>query len=213
MRHIALSRVLPVALLIALPAPTAGAAEADFYPATVSELDAIACRLDAPSYTGFALAVSGDDGIAAQRHWHRIEGGNPFLAEYALPAPITVAGLATSRIAFSASGIVAILDLPDPAVVAGPEGVANAADAEPLIAAIVAAGKATRAEIEGELPFRKFLGERVVSDTVALPTRDESFGTHTRIARTIANATTHPGKTLYGCSYRIELIDRDGKPL
>lgn len=204
---------LLIGLLVALPATMARADEADFDPATVSEVDAIACQLDAPSYTGFALAVSGDDGIAVQRKWHRIESGNPFLAEYALPAPITVAGHATSRIAFSSSAIVAILDLPDPAAVAGPEGVANAADAEPLIAAIVAAGKATRAEIEAELPFRKFLGERVVSDTVALPAGDESFGTHTRITRTIANATTHPGKTLYGCSYRIELIGRDGKPL
>lgn len=204
---------LLIGLLFAVPATTGRADEVDFDPATVSEVDAIACQLDAPSYTGFALAVSGDDGIAVQRHWHRIESGNPFLAEYALPAPITVAGHATSRIAFSSSGIVAILDLPDPAAVAAPEGVANAADAEPLIAAIVAAGKATRAEIEAELPFRKFLGERVVSDTVALPAGDESFGTHTRITRTIANATTHPGKTLYGCSYRIELIGRDGKPL
>lgn len=213
MRTPALSRILPVALVLALSATIARAGEVDFNPATVSEVDAIDCRLDAPSYTGFALSVSGDDGIAAQRRWRPIESGNPFLAEYALPAPITVAGHATSRIAFSSSGIIAILDLPDPAVVAGPEGVANAADAEPLIAAIVAAGKATRAEIEAELPFRKFLGERVVSDTVTLPAGDESFGTHTRITRTIANATTHPGKTLYGCSYRIDLIGRDGKPL
>jgi hypothetical protein len=33
------------------------------------------------------------------------------------------------------------------------------------------------------------------------------------IGRNVSNATTHPGKTFYGCSYRIELIGKDGQPL
>jgi hypothetical protein len=33
------------------------------------------------------------------------------------------------------------------------------------------------------------------------------------VARSISNATTHPGKTFYGCAYRMEMLDKDGKPL
>lgn len=201
------------ALALILAASPLAAAGDDFDPATVREADAIACKLDAPSYNGFALSVGGDDGIAARRHWRRIETDNPFLAEYDLPVPITVAGHATSRIAFSSSAILAVLDLADPAEVARAEGVANAADPEPLIAELVAIGKATRAEIEAAVPFRKFLGEKVLVDQTVPAAAGESFGTHTVIARSISNVSTHPGKTLYGCSYRIELIDRDGRPL
>lgn len=210
-RNTALKRGLALGLM-ALAGPLHGADNA-FDPAAISEADAIACKLDAPAYNGFALSISGDDGIATQRHWRKVESDNPFLAEYVLPAPITVAGHATSRIAFSSSSILAVLDLADPADVARPEGVPNAADPEPLIAEVVAAGKATRAEIESVLPFRKFLGEKVLVDRTAPAADGESFGTHTVVARSISNVSTHPGKTLYGCTYRIELLNRNGKPL
>jgi hypothetical protein len=197
-----------------LATPLYAAEEEDFDPASVNEVDAINCHLDAPSYNGFAFAISGEEQLAAQRHWRKIEIGNPFLSEYELPAPITVTGsYTTRRIAFTSTGIVAILDLADPAVIARDEGIVNAMDAEPLIKEIVASGKATRAQIEAEMTFRKFLGERVIADVTEPPADDESFGMHTVIARTISNVTTHPGKTLYGCTYRIELLGKDGKPL
>jgi hypothetical protein len=44
--------------------------------------------------------------------------------------------------------VVAILDLPDPAVIAQEEGITNTMEAEPLIDSLVAAGKGTHAEIE-----------------------------------------------------------------
>jgi hypothetical protein len=203
-------------LFIALFAatPLTAAEDQDFDPATVSEVDAINCHLDAPSYNGFALAVSGEGGLAAKRHWRKVDSGNPFLDEYELPVPILVARVyETRRIAFTSTGILAILDLADPNMIARKEGISNAADAEPLIAEIVASGKATRAEIEGEMTFRKFLGERVLVERTELPANGESFGARTTITRNISNAPTHPGKTLYGCSYRIELIDKEGKPL
>jgi hypothetical protein len=202
---------LSIVLLGANPASAAD--EQPFDPAAVSEIDAINCQLDAPTYNGFALSIAGDDGIAVRRHWRKIDSSNPFLDEYELPSPITVAGThQTRQIAFSSNGILAVLDLADPAVIARGEGIANAADPEPLIAELVASGKVTRAEIEADIPFRKFLGERIVKDTVELPADGESFGAHTTIARNISNVSTRPGKTLYGCAYRIELIDKDGKP-
>ncbi|RSV40675.1 hypothetical protein CA234_11245 [Sphingomonas sp. ABOLE] len=70
----------------------------------------------------------------------------------------------------------------------------------------------TRAQAEAEIKFRKFLGERVISD-VTDPADGDHFRAHTRIALNVSNATTHPGKTLYGCSYKIDLLDKEGNPL
>lgn len=188
--------------------------EEHFDPNSIDVVDAIECRLDARAYTGFALALNGEEKIADKRRWVRIDTENPFLNEYKLPAPITVAGhYSTRRIAFTSSGVLAILDLDDPAVVAQEQEIKNALDPNPLIEAMIASGKATRAEIEAATKARKFLGEKVVVDRTELPTADESLGVHTIIGRNVSNATTHPGKTFYGCSYRIELIDKDGQPL
>lgn len=208
MKHIAM-----VAVLFGT-SPLAAAEDQDPDLTMVSEADAINCHLDAPTYQGFALSISGEDGLAIKRQWRKVETENPFLDEYELPTPILVtATYQTRRIAFSSSGVMAILDLADPNILARDEAIANAMDPEPLIAELIASGRASRAEIEAEMPFRKFLGERVLVDVTELPTGDESFGTHTIVARTLSNATSHPGKTLYGCSYRIELIGKDGKPL
>lgn len=207
--HLALS-----AAMLTIAQPVYAQDEEDFDPAGVSIIDAVNCHLDARTYNGFALSVGGDDGEAHRRHWRKVATSNGFLDEYELPEPIAATGTYTTRrIAFSSTGVLAILDLADPTPLAKAEGIANAADPEPLIAEIVASGKATRAEIEADMPFRKFLGERVMVDVTDLPADGESFGAHTTIARTISNVTTNPGKTLYGCSYRIDLIDKEGKPL
>lgn len=207
--HLALS-----AAMVTIAQPVHARAEEDFDPADVSIIDAVNCHLAARTYNGFALSVGGDGGEAKRRHWRKMVTGNAFLDEYELPEAIAVTGTYTTRrIAFTSSGVLAILDLADPAQLAKAEGISNAADPEPLIAELVASGKATRAEIEADMPFRKFLGEQVLVDVTELPDAGERFGAHTVIARTISNVTTHPGKTLYGCSYRIELIDKEGKPL
>ncbi len=183
-------------------------------PARISETDAIECRLAVPDYTGFVLSVSEADGIAQARHWKKIESTNPFLSEYALPAPITVAGsYRTTRIAFSADAILAVLDVADPAEIARAENVRNQLDPDPMIEDLIRSSGKSRAEVEAQIKFRKFLGERIVKDETQPATKDEAFGSHMTVARSISNATTHPGKTLYGCSYRMEILDKDGKPL
>lgn len=195
-----------ISLLAALIAVTAAPVEDDFDPTKISEVDALQCRLDVPSYNGFAFAVTGEEQIARKRGWRKVAGGNPMLDEYELPAPITVAGKwSTRRIAFSSSGIVAILDVADPAVVAKGEGIANAADAEAMYQELGIASPA-----DG---FRKFLGEKVIVDRTVPASADDLFGSHVTIARSISNVSTLPGKTLYGCSYRMELLGKDGRPL
>jgi hypothetical protein len=190
------------------------AAEAPGDPNRIDLVDAIECRLDAPAYNGFAFALNGEEKIADRRGWKRIDTKNPFMNEYDLPTPIIVAGhYSTRRIAFTATGVLAILDLADPATLAREQGIENAADSGPLIDAMIASGKATRAEIEAATSSRKFLGEKIIVDRVERPKDGESFGAHTVIGRNVSNATTHPGKTFYGCSYRIDIIGKDGQPI
>lgn len=207
--------LLPLLLMIA---PAMAQEPESFDPAEVDVVDAINCHLDAPTYNAFALTVAGDEKMAARLGWRKIEGANPFLAEYDLPTPVLVTGIwTTRRIAFSSSGVLAILDLADPATLAKDEEIVNALDTDAAIGAIAdaaaAAGVATRDEVEADVRFRKFLGERVLVDVTEPADEEDGFGTHTVIARSISNVSSHPGKTIYGCSYRIELIGRDGKPL
>lgn len=181
--------------------------------AATSEVDAINCRLDVPSYMQFAIAIDGEEKLAHTRHWKRVASRNAFLNEYQLPQAIVVGAYSTRRIAFTSNAIVAILDLPDPATLARAENVENAMDATPMIDALVATGKMTRAQAEAAVPFRKFMGERILKDVTEPAGQGESYGSHSVVARTISNATTHPGKTFYGCSYRFEMLDKDGAPL
>lgn len=208
-------RASRIALLAALlPASALAAVQDDEVdPAKIDVRDAIACRLDAPAYNGFAMAVAGDDALAAKLGWKPVKSGNFLMKEYELPAPIVVAGeYSTRRIAFTSTGVLAILDQPDPAVVARKEKIENGMPTEGLIDTLVASGKVTRAQAEAEIKFHKFLGERVISD-VTDPASGNHFRARTRIALNVSNVATHPGKTLYGCSYKIELLDKDGNPL
>ena len=168
--------LLPLALLAAAPLH-ASEVEA-FDPASISEVDAINCHLDVPSYNAFALALIGEDDLAGKRGWKKVETDNPFLTEFDLPEPILVTGThSTRRIAITSGGILAILDLPDPEVIARAENMKNEMDAEALIDAIVSSGKATRAEVEAELKFRKFEATRVIVDVTEPATPEKSFGT------------------------------------
>lgn len=205
---------LVAAMAAAIPLAASAQAIEGPDPDRIDVVDAIECRLDAPAYNGFALALNGEEKIAVKRRWVPIKTKNFLMNEYELPAPITVAGhYSTRRIAFTSNGVLAILDLADPAVLAREQGIENAADPNPLIEAMIASGKATPQEIEAATKSRKFLGEKILIDRTEPAAAGESFGTHTVIGRNVSNVASHPGKTLYGCSYRIELIDKDGKPL
>jgi hypothetical protein len=206
-------RIAVLAALLPASAFAAAVQDDEVDPTKIDVRDAIACRLDAPTYNGFAMAVAGDDAIAAKLGWKPVKSSNFLLKEYDLSAPITVAGAySTRRIAFTSTGVLAILDQSDPAIVARKEKIENGMPSEGLIDALVASGKVTRAQAESEIKFRKFIGERVISD-VTDPVDGDHFRAHTRIALNVSNVATHPGKTLYGCSYKIDLLDKDGKPL
>ncbi len=199
------------ALICASPAV---AADGPVDPERVDLIDAIECRLDAPSYNRFAFALEGEEQIAKHRHWRRIADANPLMHEFELPAPILVAEhYTTRRIAFTASGVLAVIDVKDPDEIARPLAIKNTMDPRPLIDSLVASGKVTRDEVEAHITFRKFLGAKIISESTERPQPGEEFGMHTAITLNVSNASSHSGKTLYGCSYRMELIGKDGKPL
>ncbi|WP_160296880.1 hypothetical protein [Sphingomonas sp. ERG5] len=80
-----------------------------------------------------------------------------------------------------------------------------------MIDALITAGKATREEVVTN-QFQKFLDEKVLTDRTKPPERGSSFGTHTIVSRNTSNVSTHSGNTLYGCTYWIDVIGKDGKP-
>ncbi|QAY77533.1 hypothetical protein [Sphingosinicella sp. BN140058] len=204
--------IMPLAAAALLLAAPTEAVE-DFDATQVSEVDAINCKLDVPQYLSFALGLE-QDGIARSRGWKTIKSPNSFMAEYELPEPVVVAGShSTRRIAFTSDSILAILDVPDPAAVAGPEKVESALNFDTFIDEMVATGKVDRAQAEASIKFRKFIGERIISDEVEPAAEGQSFGSRMIVARTISNVTSHPGKTLFGCSYRFEMIDENGDRL
>lgn len=231
-----LRQALSFLLLVATPAWAAE--EDEFDPADVSVVDAINCHIDAPTYNSFILAIVGEDNLAERLGWRKVEGENAFLAEYELPYELSITGdWATNRIAFSSNAVMAILNVTNPELVAAKEGIKNEANAviadmadawgdaspEAQQAAEQASSKARDTETEANVTtgekaeasstFVKFLGQRVIVDVTEPANENDSFGTHTIITRSISNVISHPGKTLYGCSYKIELLDRNGKPL
>lgn len=183
-------------------------------PASIDVVDAIECRLDAPAYNGFAFALEGEEQIARKRKWFKVPSTNPMMHEYQLPAAITVAEhYTTRRIALTSSGILAILDLPDPAPFAQTLGIENAANTEALMAALGAEGPVPAEMADAARRSGKFLGEKIVSETTETATPENRFGAHTVISLNVSTVRSHPGKTLYGCAYRMTLLDQDGNPL
>lgn len=173
-----------LALAMTMTGPLAAAAgqDADFDPATVDLAKLVECRTyDVPSYNGFAFWLAGEDGAAARRHLGltEVESANFMLKEYRLAAPITVFGHTTRRVAFNSSGPLAILDEADPHPLARQLEIVPAIDTP-----------------------AKFLGERVIAETTE-KVGDSTFGT--RITLNVSTVTTHPGKVLAGCSYRLEV--------
>lgn len=160
-------------------------------PATIDLAKLIECRTyDVPSYNALAFWLTGDEEARARAHLGLTEekSANFLLKAYALKTPITVFGRQTRHIVFTSSGPMAVLDEADP------HPIARQLDIQPAIDAPA-----------------KFLGEREISAT-----SDKGgaggFTFKTRITLNVSTVTSHPGKTLAGCSYVIDMVeDSDAK--
>jgi len=162
----------------------------DFDPATIDLAKLIECRTyDVPSYNALAFWLTGDEQAQARAHLGLTEekSGNFLLKAYALKTPLTVFGRQTRHIVFNSSGPMAVLDEADP------HKLARQLDITPAI----------------DLPA-KFLGEREISTTSE---KDEAAGFtfKTRITLNVSTVTSHPGKTLAGCSYTFEALEHAGQ--
>ncbi|WP_244480486.1 hypothetical protein [Mesorhizobium sp. Root554] len=168
-------RVLP-ALAVAMAAP---AAAQDFDPTALDLATLIECRANAPAYNGFALWFSGEPDAADKLGWRPVDAGNFLLQQYEMSAPVNVFGHTTETVAFTSTGLMAVLD-----GVSAPE-LATERGIVPLIA--------TR---------DKFLGEKVLVDDSEIV---DGITYATRISLNVSTVDSHPGKVLAGCSYAIEV--------
>ena len=157
----------------------AGPAGADFDPATLDLAALIECRAEIKAYNGFAIWLVEEPDAAAKLGWQKLASDNPFLEEYRLGSPVSVFGHATGNIAFTATGPMAILDDISPEQLAKRLG---------LSVSLASEGK--------------FMAEKVIVDT-----KDVDGGTtfSTYITLNVSNVDTHPGKTLAGCSYKLDV--------
>lgn len=177
--------LLLAALLASAPTYAREAAnDDDFDPSTLTLEDVIACKMDVRTYNGFAFWFY--DNKAAHKHYGLtpIHGGeNPFLSEYRLARPITVFGKQTTHVAFTNSGLLAILS------------------------GVTAAEMADQLEVRDGGDFMgKYLAEKVIS---AERIDDEELDLHgTRTVKlNVSTVTSHPDRVLAGCSYRINIDD------
>jgi len=114
--------------------------------------------------------------------------GNQFMSEYRLASPITVFGQQTERVAVAGASIMAVLDQADP---------------RPL---------AKRLALEtGYDQNGKFMaGREVVSRDVTDPKTGEAQ--IESIILSVSTVASHPGKTLAGCTYSLDLPAEEEAP-
>jgi hypothetical protein len=175
-----LLRTLPFASLLALCLPLSAAAQ-DARPDLAALIE---CRGDLGQLTALAPALE-DPLKAVALGWEPLPQANMFMSEYRLLSPIRVFGHETDHIAFSGGGIVALLDLPDP---------------RPL-------AKQLDLETAVDTPAKAMFGKEVRSEEV----RDPASGRLLidSAVLNVSNVSSHPGKTLAGCSYSQDLPEDD----
>ena len=142
----------------------------------------IECRGELANFHYLAPALM-DPLQAVSLGWRLLPQANLFMTEYALIAPVTVFGHKTDHIAFAGNSIIAVLNLPDP---------------RPL-------AKQLELEAAIDTPEKAMFGKELVS----LEETDEKSGTTfvRSVVLNVSNVSSHPGKTLVGCSYSLDLAE------
>lgn len=159
-----------VLLLAATAAPGREAASA----ADLAAL--LECRGDYASFMALVpLQAAPLRAVAAG--WQPLPQANPFMTEYRLAAPVRVFGHDSDHIAFAGDGVVAVLDLPDPRVLA----------------------RTLELETALDTPAKVLFGREVRAEETA-PDGDGVAWIESAVV-TVSNVDSHPGKTLAGCSY------------
>lgn len=115
--------------------------------------------------------------------WRPLPQANLFMTEFMLNAPISVFGHSTDHIAFTGDSIIALLDLADP---------------RPL-------AKQLELETAVDTPAKAMFGKELRSHEQ----HDEASGITLidSVVLNVSNVSSHPGKTLVGCSYIMDTLE------
>ena len=175
-----------VSLRCCLPLLCALAAPSTF--ATSLDLPAlIECRQGVAEQAALAPLLA-DPLKAVAQGLQPLPQGNQFMSEFRLASQITVFGQQTERVAVAGASIMAVLDQADP---------------RPL---------AKRLELEtGYDQDGKFMaGRELVSRDVTDPKTGEAQ--IESIILSVSTVASHPGKTLAGCTYSLDLPEEEPAP-
>lgn len=149
-------------------------------PAGLSAL--IACDGHPDDLLAIAPAV-GDPLKAVAFGWRSLPAANMFMSEFELNAPVQVFGRSSTRIAFSGTAVMAVLDEADP---------------HPL-------AKQLKLETAIDTPQKAMFGREVRS--VDVVDRKTGAPRIESAVLTVSTVATHPGKVLAGCSYGLDEPD------
>jgi len=174
-------RALPP-LLLGLSAAASAAADAEPAPgAARPDLAALVeCRAREADFAA-VQPVLADPLKAVALGWRPLPQANVFMTEYALNTPIRVFGHSASQIAFSGTNVMAIIDLPDPRVLA----------------------RELQLEEGVDTPDKVMYGREILSEDTTDPRTGEPM--IESVILSVSNVKSHPGKTLAGCSYSLDL--------
>ena len=172
-----------LALMLPLPLLAQAAGNEEKLDASRIDLAAlIECRQTLADFHYLAPALA-DPLQAVALGWRPLPQANMFMTEFKLNQPISVFGHGTDHIAFTGDSIIALLDLADP---------------RPL-------AKQLELETAIDTPAKAMFGKEVGS----IEDRDPATGT-VYIKSTVlnvSNVASHPGKTLAGCSYSLDMAE------
>ncbi|HEY0333258.1 MAG TPA: hypothetical protein VGC74_06035 [Stenotrophomonas sp.] len=168
-------------LCVCLAASSAAAAPSPAPAAAKPDLSAlIECRSREADFAAVQPVLE-DPLKAVALGWRPLPQANPFMTEYALNTPVEVFGHPTSQISFSGASVMAVLDLPDPRVLA----------------------RELQLEEGVDTADKVMYGREVRSEDTTDPKTGEPM--IESVILSVSNVKSHPGKTLAGCSYSLDL--------
>lgn len=187
-RTVPATAVFALALVLAPCAAFAAQERPDPAPTAMPDLAALLeCRLGYRDFMAY-MPVLQDPLRAVALGWRPQPQANPFMLEYRLNAPVSVFGRQADRIAFAGDGVVAVLDLADPRVLA----------------------RELNLETGVDTPQKAIFGREARAMEVAGP--DGAPGWIESAVINVSNVDSHPGKTLAGCSYSLDPPDTEQAP-
>ena len=179
---VSLALMLPLPLYAQAASTEAAVAQDQLDPARIDLSALIECRNELADFHYLAPALS-NPLQAVALGWRPLPQANLFMTEFMLNTPITVFGHPADHIGFTGDSIIAVLDLPDP---------------RPL-------AKQLELETAIDTPAKAMFGKELVS--VEEPHAEAGVTFIRSVVLNVSNVASHPGKTLVGCSYSLDLAE------